>query len=73
MHAPSASQQYEGVDTTRHNGGKFPGVGNVGFSDGHAEARQEASINPPVDPNASSAQGLVNSQFWDPRQAAGQK
>jgi prepilin-type N-terminal cleavage/methylation domain-containing protein len=73
MHAPSASGQYEGIDTTRHNGGKFPGAGNVGFSDGHAESRKEADINPPVDPNASSAQGLINSQFWDPRQTAGQK
>jgi prepilin-type N-terminal cleavage/methylation domain-containing protein/prepilin-type processing-associated H-X9-DG protein len=73
MHDPSASQQYEGVDTIRHNSGKFPGVGNVGFSDGHAESKQEASINPPVDPNASTAQGLINSQFWDPRQSAGQR
>jgi prepilin-type N-terminal cleavage/methylation domain-containing protein/prepilin-type processing-associated H-X9-DG protein len=73
MHNPSSSGAYEGVDTTRHNGGKFPGVGNVGFSDGHAESRKEANINPPVDPNSGSAQGLINSQYWDPRQAAGQK
>jgi prepilin-type N-terminal cleavage/methylation domain-containing protein/prepilin-type processing-associated H-X9-DG protein len=73
MHAPSTSLAYEGIDTTRHNGGKFPGIGNVGFSDGHAESRAEANINPPIDPNSSSAQGLVNSRFWDPKQAAGQK
>ena len=73
MHTPSTSQAYEGVDTTRHNAGKFPGVGNVGFSDGHAESRREANINPPLDPNSGSAQGLIHSQYWDPRQAAGQR
>jgi len=73
MHNPSSSGQYEGVDTIRHNEGKFPGIGNVGFADGHAESRKEADINPPVDPSAGSIQGLVNSQYWDPRQAAGQK
>jgi prepilin-type N-terminal cleavage/methylation domain-containing protein/prepilin-type processing-associated H-X9-DG protein len=73
MHIPSASLAYEGIDTTRHNGGKFPGIGNVGFSDGHAESRTEANINPPVDPNGGSTQGLVNSRFWDPKQSAGQK
>jgi len=73
MHQPSASGDYEGIDTTRHYGGKFPGVGNVGFSDGHAESRLEARINPPVDPTSGSTQGLINSQYWDPRQAAGQQ
>jgi prepilin-type N-terminal cleavage/methylation domain-containing protein/prepilin-type processing-associated H-X9-DG protein len=73
MHQPSSSGAYEGIDTTRHNGGKFPGIGNVGFSDGHAESRQEARINPPADPSSGSAQSLINSQYWDPRQSAGQK
>jgi len=73
MHVTSSSGDYEGIDTTRHNGGKFPGLGNVGFSDGHAESRQEARINPPSDPSGGSAQGLVNSQYWDPRQTAGQQ
>jgi prepilin-type N-terminal cleavage/methylation domain-containing protein/prepilin-type processing-associated H-X9-DG protein len=66
--------QHEGVDTTRHNGGKWPGVGNVAFSDGHSESRKDANINPPVDPGqVSSAKALINSQYWDPRQAAGQQ
>jgi len=73
MHVPSSSGAYEGVDTTRHNSGKFPGIGNVGFSDGHAEARKESDINPPADPNSDSAQSLVNSQYWDPLQSAGQQ
>ncbi len=71
MTSPSSSGAYEGVDTTRHNGGKFPGVGNVGFADGHAESKREADINPPVDPSSGSTQGLINSRFWDPLQSAG--
>ena len=71
MHVTSSSGAYEGVDTTRHNGGKFPGVGNVGFADGHAESKREADINPPVDPSSGSVQGLINSRFWDPLQSAG--
>ena len=73
MHVPSSSGDYEGIDTTRHNGGKFPGTGNVGFADGHAESRKESDINPPVDPSSGATQGLINSQYWDPRQSAGQR
>ena len=73
MIVPSATLDYEGVDTIRHNAGKFPGVGNVGFSDGHAESRKDANINPPADPQGGSFQALVNSQYWDPRQSAGQR
>ena len=73
MNVPSESKNYEGVDTTRHNGGKFPGIGNVGFSDGHAESRPAGRINPPVDPQGAGATGLINSQYWDPRQSAGQQ
>ncbi len=72
MIAPSASKNYEGLDTIRHNSGKFPGIGNVGFSDGHSESRRDANINPPVDPETGRPQGLVNSQYWDPLQRAGQ-
>jgi prepilin-type N-terminal cleavage/methylation domain-containing protein/prepilin-type processing-associated H-X9-DG protein len=68
MNVPSSTGDYEGIDTTRHKG-----EGNVGFSDGHAEARQNAFINPPVDPQSGSNQGLGNSQYWDPLQAAGQR
>ena len=70
---PSVTGDHEGIDTTRHNGGKFPGIGNVGFADGHAESRREADINPPTDPQSGSYKGLVNSQYWDPKQSAGQR
>ena len=73
MHQPSSSGAYEGIDTMRHNAGKFPGIGNIGFSDGHSESRQEAKINPPVDPSGGAAQALINSQYWDPKQSAGQQ
>ncbi len=52
---------YEGVDNQRHRGN-----GIVVFNDGHAEARQSRDINPPADPVASGARGLVNSEYWDP-------
>jgi prepilin-type N-terminal cleavage/methylation domain-containing protein/prepilin-type processing-associated H-X9-DG protein len=68
MIAPSSTQEYEGIDTIRHNAGKFPGVGNVGFADGHAEGRKDADINPPQDPESGSAASLGNSRFWDPLQ-----
>jgi prepilin-type N-terminal cleavage/methylation domain-containing protein/prepilin-type processing-associated H-X9-DG protein len=69
----SMSQQFEGLDTRRHNGGKWPGgSANVAFADGHSESRKDPQINPPVDPlSASSTQCLVNSRFWDPLQRAG--
>lgn len=68
MNRPSATGAYEGVDTIRHGG-----TGNVGFADGHAKAKRNEDINPPVDPQTGSAQGLNNSRYWDPRQAAGQR
>lgn len=72
--ATSTTKAYEGIDTTRHNGGRFPGIGNVGFSDGHAESRKDSNINPQQDPQgSSSAQALINSRYWDPRQSAGQQ
>jgi len=72
MHVPSSSGQYEGIDTTRHNGGKFPGFGNVSFADGHAESKAEGNINPPIDPeSAGSSRCLINSRLWDPLQRAG--
>jgi len=71
--ASSSSQQFEGIDTRRHNGGKWPGgAGNILFADGHAESRKDANINPPKDPLAGgSAQCLINSRWWDPLQRAG--
>jgi prepilin-type N-terminal cleavage/methylation domain-containing protein/prepilin-type processing-associated H-X9-DG protein len=70
---PTGGSDHEGIDTIRHNNGKFPGVGNVGFADGHAESRKDANINPQlVDPKSGQAQGLINSRYWDPKQRAGQ-
>jgi prepilin-type processing-associated H-X9-DG protein len=74
MQVPSASGQYEGIDTTRHVTGRGPGMGNVGFADGHAEAKRDAEINPPIDPEfGGSAKALSNSRFWDPLQRGGEK
>jgi prepilin-type processing-associated H-X9-DG protein len=47
--------------------------GNVGFADGHSESRKDEQINPPVNPASGSAQGLINSRYWDPLQAAGEQ
>lgn len=70
--AKSSSHQFEGIDTRRHNGGKWGGVGDVAFVDGHAESRKDANINPPLDPLAGgSSQCLINSRYWDPLQRAG--
>jgi prepilin-type N-terminal cleavage/methylation domain-containing protein len=57
----------EGVCATRHNT-----VGNVVFTDSHAESRKDSQINPPANPLAGgSAAALGNSRFWDPIQRAG--
>jgi prepilin-type N-terminal cleavage/methylation domain-containing protein/prepilin-type processing-associated H-X9-DG protein len=69
--ARSSTLQFEGIDTRRHNAGKFPGAGNVAFSDGHAETKKEADINPPTDPLGGALDSLVNSHYWDPLQRAG--
>ncbi len=57
----STSKAFEGVDSIRHfqNGVAL-------FNDGHAEARRDANINPPVDPSSGNAKGVINSQYWDP-------
>jgi len=64
----SSSKGFEGVDPVRHRK-----LGIVVFTDGHAEARKDAQINPPVDPGAGSALGLVNSRFWDPLKRGGNR
>ncbi|HWD18558.1 MAG TPA: prepilin-type N-terminal cleavage/methylation domain-containing protein [Verrucomicrobiae bacterium] len=58
----------EGIDTLRHFG-----LGVVVFADAHAEARKDAKINPPDDPINGTIKSLVNSQYWDPLQSAGQR
>lgn len=62
----SSSQAFEGVDPIRH-----AGQGVAVFNDGHAESRKDKQINPPVDPGAGGARGLINSHYWDPLQRAG--
>lgn len=69
----STSQEYEGIDVRRHDGGKLTGVGNVGFADGHAEGRKDSKINPPVDPQTGDPRGVINSRYWDPLQRGGQQ
>jgi prepilin-type N-terminal cleavage/methylation domain-containing protein/prepilin-type processing-associated H-X9-DG protein len=59
----SSESSLQGVETFRHSG-----VGNCAFTDGHAEARKDANINPPVDPAGAAVQSLVNCQYWDPLQ-----
>jgi hypothetical protein len=49
------------------------GTGVNGFADGHAEARKDRDINPPVDPADGNARGLINSRYWDPLQRAGSR
>jgi prepilin-type N-terminal cleavage/methylation domain-containing protein len=74
MQVPSASGQYEGVETTRHTTGRGTGVGIVGFADGHAESKKDADINPPIDPEfGGSSKALSNSRFWDPLQRGGER
>jgi prepilin-type N-terminal cleavage/methylation domain-containing protein len=69
---PSLGTGFEGLDTIRHNAGKFPGVANVGFSDGHSESKKDSNINPQANPSGGSAAAAVNSQYWDPKERAGQ-
>ena len=59
----SSSGGFEGIDPFRHKG-----TGIAVFNDGHSEARKDNQINPPVDPGAGNAKGLINSEFWDPLQ-----
>jgi prepilin-type N-terminal cleavage/methylation domain-containing protein/prepilin-type processing-associated H-X9-DG protein len=66
--AGSISQQFEGVCVLRHNQ-----RGNVVFVDGHAQARKDSEINPPVDPQSGATAGLINSKYWDPLKRAGDK
>ncbi|HTI98589.1 MAG TPA: prepilin-type N-terminal cleavage/methylation domain-containing protein [Dongiaceae bacterium] len=66
MNPASGQSGLEGIETIRHGNG-----GLVAFNDGHTEFRKDAQINPPHNPAVGDAAGLVNSQFWDPRQRAG--
>jgi prepilin-type N-terminal cleavage/methylation domain-containing protein len=62
----SSTRAFEGVDPNRHRG-----MGIAVFNDGHAEARRDAMINPPVDPSSGNAKGVINSRYWDPLDRAG--
>ena len=59
---------FSGVSMLRHNN-----RGNVVFTDSHAEARKNENINPPVNPLSGDARALINSHYWDPRKAAGDR
>jgi len=64
----SVSRAYEGLETFRHRN-----TGAVVFTDGHAEVRKDAQINPVSDPAQGGPKGLINSRYWDPLQRAGQQ
>lgn len=64
----SSSQAFEGLDSKRHRNTAI-----AVFNDGHSEVRKDADINPPVDPGAGSARGLINSRYWDPLQRGGSR
>ena len=66
--AASSSKLYEGVEPKRHLG-----MAVVVFNDGHSEARNSKSINPAADPYGGNAKALINSQYWDPLQRAGNR
>jgi prepilin-type N-terminal cleavage/methylation domain-containing protein len=57
---------YEGVEPKRHLGEAV-----ISFNDGHSEARKSQNINPPANPADRQAKALINSQYWDPLQRAG--
>jgi prepilin-type N-terminal cleavage/methylation domain-containing protein/prepilin-type processing-associated H-X9-DG protein len=59
----SSNNSHQGVEMLRHSG-----VGMAVFTDGHAEARKNADINPSVDPAAATIKGLDNCRYWDPLQ-----
>jgi prepilin-type N-terminal cleavage/methylation domain-containing protein len=63
----STTKGFEGIDPIRHVGN-----GVAVFNDGHAEARKDAQINPPVDPYSGNAKSLINARFWDPLQRSNQ-
>jgi prepilin-type N-terminal cleavage/methylation domain-containing protein len=62
----SSTRGFEGIDPNRHLGN-----GVVVFNDGHAEARKDKTINPPLDPYGGNPRSLINSRYWDPFQRAG--
>jgi len=59
----SSQSSHQGVEMFRHSG-----VGAAVFTDGHAEARKNANINPPVDPASATVKALTNCRYWDPLQ-----
>ncbi|HVU28285.1 MAG TPA: prepilin-type N-terminal cleavage/methylation domain-containing protein [Verrucomicrobiae bacterium] len=59
----SSQSSHQGVEMYRHLK-----VGVIVFTDGHAEARKDANINPPVDPASATVKALTNSRYWDPLQ-----
>ena len=64
----STFKAYEGIEPKRHLGASV-----VVFNDGHSEVRKDAQINPPLDPYGLNVKSLINSQYWDPLQRAGNR
>jgi len=70
---PTASMDAGGLEgvACRHGGsngkGRNGGLGVVVFADAHSEARKDQNINP------TSANGLLNSRYWDPLKRAGDR
>jgi hypothetical protein len=64
----SSFPTYEGVEPKRHLG-----MAVISFNDGHSEARKSTMINPPANPADRTPRALINSQYWDPLQRAGQQ
>jgi prepilin-type N-terminal cleavage/methylation domain-containing protein len=64
----SSFPTYEGVEPKRHLGEAV-----ISFNDGHSEARKSININPPANPADRQPKALINSQWWDPLQRAGQQ
>ncbi len=64
----SSTKLYEGVEPKRHLGQAV-----VVFNDGHSEPRKSTTINPPADPYGGTPKAMINSQYWDPQQRAGQQ
>jgi prepilin-type N-terminal cleavage/methylation domain-containing protein len=66
MQPTSTARAWEGIDTTRHQGGSA-----VVFNDAHVEMRKDNQINPSADPGSGASGGLLNAKYWDPTQANG--
>jgi prepilin-type N-terminal cleavage/methylation domain-containing protein len=58
----ASAGSHQGVHTLHVN------MGNIVFTDSHAETRKDQFINPPIDPATAAVQALGNVRYWDPYQ-----